>query len=53
MPYTIRKTKSGYRVTSSHAVKAKATTKTKAKRQVRLLQGVKHGWKPTGKRARS
>ena len=51
MPYKIRKV-DGYRVTSPHGVKAKGTSKAKAMRQVRLLQGVEHGWKPTGKAAR-
>lgn len=31
---------------------AKHTTKAKARRQLNLLHAVKHGWKPTGKRAR-
>ena len=51
MPYTVRKT-DGYRVTSPHRVHAKGTTKAKAAAQVRLLQGVEHGWKPTGKKAK-
>ena len=53
MPYKITSLGKGkVRVTSPHGVKAKATTKAKAKRQVRLLQGVKHGWKPTGAKAK-
>jgi len=47
MPYTIRKV-DGYRVSSPHRVHAKRTTKKKAEAQVRLMQGVEHGWKPTG-----
>jgi len=39
-------------VTSPHGVKAKNTTKQKAAAQVRLLQGIEHGWKPTGKAAK-
>jgi hypothetical protein len=52
MPYTTRKLKSGkVRVTSPHGVKSKATTPAKAAAQVRLLHGVEHGWKPTGKKS--
>lgn len=47
MPYTKVKV-DGYRVSSPHGVKAKHTTKAKAEAQMRLLQGVEHGWKPTG-----
>jgi len=50
MPYSMEKTKGGYRVSSPHGTKAKHTTKAKAEAQVRLLRGVEHGWKPTGKR---
>jgi len=52
MPYTIRKA-NGYRVSSPHGVKAKKTTKKKAEAQMRLLRGVEHGWKPTGKPPRT
>lgn len=52
MPVKIKKV-NGYRVSTPGGVKAKRTTKTKAKRQARLLRGVKHGWKPTGKPART
>lgn len=52
MPYHIERTTSGkYRVTSPHGVKASGTTQAKARAQVRLLQGVKHGWRPTGRRS--
>jgi hypothetical protein len=51
MPYKTRKV-NGYKVTSPHGVKAKKTTLAKAKRQMRLLRAVKHGWKPTGKKAK-
>ena len=51
MPYKISKKKGdGYAVTSPHGTKAKGTTKEKAEAQVRLLHGVKHGWKPTGRK---
>lgn len=51
MPVRIRKV-DGFQVRTPGGVKAKRTTKTKAKRQARLLRGVEHGWKPTGKPAR-
>ena len=50
MPVTIRKTNGGYRVSTPSGVKAKSTTKEKAKKQERLLRAVEHGWKPTGKK---
>lgn len=50
MPVKMRRTKGGkYRVSHGGKVSAKATTKAKAARQARLLRGVAHGWKPTGK----
>lgn len=53
MPVKIRKTKKGkHRVSTPGGVKAKGTTKAKAKRQANLLRGVKHGWRPTGRKAR-
>ena len=49
MPYRIVKGQDGkVKVLSPHGVKAKATSPEKAKRQVRLLHGIKHGWTPTG-----
>jgi len=51
MPVTIKKV-DGYRVSTPHGVKAKHTTKKKAKAQKRLLNAVEHGWKPTGKKAK-
>ena len=52
MPVTIRKVKGGYRVSTPGGVKAKHTTKAKAESQGRLLRGVEHGFKPTGKPAK-
>lgn len=50
MPYKTSALGDGkYRVTSPNGVKAKATTKEKAAKQVRLLRGVEHGWMPSGK----
>jgi len=51
MPVKITKV-DGYKVTTPHGVKAKHTTKAKAKRQARLLNAVEKGWKPTGKKAK-
>jgi hypothetical protein len=51
MPVKLRKV-DGYRVSTPGGVKAKETSKAKAKRQKRLLYAVEHGWKPTGARAR-
>ena len=47
MPVKVRKVKGGYRVSTPGGVKAKRTSKKKAKAQVRLLNAVEHGWKPT------
>jgi len=46
MPVTIKKV-NGYKVSTPHGVKAKNTTKKKAKSQKRLLNAVDHGWRPT------
>ena len=47
MPYTMRKTGGGFQVASPHGIKAKKTTKKRAQRQLNLLRGIKHGWKPS------
>lgn len=54
MPYSIRKTKNGYGVlnTQTKKWKSKDTSKLKAEAQKRLLDGVDHGWKPTGEPAK-
>ena len=53
MPYSVEHNKGGgYSVKSPHGTKAKNTSKEKAEAQVRLLRGVKHGWKPTGKKSK-
>ena len=46
MPYTIRKLpdKNLYRVKGEKSVKAKATTKLNAERQIRLLNAIDHGF---------
>lgn len=53
MPYKEKKLKSGkVRVSSPSGVKAKATTPEKAKKQIRLLQAIKHNpnFKPRKKK---
>lgn len=48
MPVSIKKTGKGkYRVSTPSGIKAKGTSKKKAERLKRLLNAVKHGWKPT------
>ena len=50
MPVTIEKVGEGFRVRTPGGVKAKHTTKKKAKAQERLLNAVEHSnWRPTGK----
>lgn len=50
MPVRIRKLKSGkWRVYDGGRIAAKATTKTKAESQARLLRGIAHGMKKRGK----
>ncbi len=51
-PVRITKTDGKYKVTHGGKTSAKGTTKAKAESQRRLLEGVEHGWKPTGKPAR-
>ena len=50
MPVKITKTDGKYKVTHGGKTSAKATTKKKAEAQERLLRGVAHGWKPTGRK---
>lgn len=50
MPVTVKKV-DGYQVSHGGKVSAKSTTKEKAESQRRLLEGVRRGWKPTGKMA--
>jgi len=53
MPYAMTKLKSGkVKVTGPSGVHAKSTSMKKAKAQIRLMEGVEHGWKPTGKPAK-
>lgn len=53
MPYVIRKlpNKDLYRVYNKDTknIKAKGTTLEKAEKMVRLLNAIKHGWKPAAK----
>ena len=47
MPAKVRKNKKGgYTVRTPHGVKAKHTTKPKAKKQQRLLNAIEHGFQP-------
>jgi hypothetical protein len=51
MPGGMRRVgKRKYRVRWGGKTTAKATSKKKAKSQLRLLRAVKHGWKPTRRR---
>ena len=52
MPYTIRKKGNVWLTVNTETGKIKGTHRTKklAEAQRRLLYGVEHGWKPTGKR---
>jgi hypothetical protein len=51
MPAKITKLKNGkYRVATPNGTHAKHTTKAKAQAQQRLLNGIDHGWHPTGKK---
>jgi hypothetical protein len=47
MPAKITKKDNKYQVSTPNGVHAKGTTKEKAKAQVRLLNAIDHGWKPT------
>lgn len=40
-----------HKVGGSWKVKQRCTSVTNAKRALKLLQGVAHGWKPTGRKA--
>ena len=49
MPYKIQKLSNGkYKVVNKEtgSVKARETTKTKAEKQIRLLNAIDHGFKP-------
>lgn len=48
MPYTLHNlAKNKVSVTSPNGVRAKSTTASKAKKQIRLLNAIDHGFKPT------
>lgn len=49
MPYKVSKKDGGYEVRSPSGVKAKRTSKKKAKSQVRLLNAIEHGFEPDEK----
>jgi hypothetical protein len=52
LPYSVRKADDGYQVVDQETgqVYSRHTTAEKAERQRRLLEGIRHGWKPTGKK---
>jgi len=49
IPYSIRKSESKFKVvnTESGDVKGVHDSKEKAEKQISLLRGVEHGWKPS------
>ena len=54
MPYAIGKEGDKWivRNTETNKIKGRHDSKAKAQRQINLLQGIEHGWKPTGAPAR-
>jgi hypothetical protein len=52
LPYAIKQTDGAYQVVDRETGKvfSRHTTKEKAERQRRLLEGVRHGWKPTAQK---
>ncbi len=54
MPYAVRRRGAKWIVVNKQTGDVKGThdTRKKALRQVNLLRGVEHGWKPTGAPAR-
>jgi hypothetical protein len=52
LPYSVTKTNGAYQVVDRETGKVYSNhaTKENAERQRRLLEGVRHGWKPTGKK---
>ena len=53
MPYSVRKGEDGYEVVDEETGKVYShhATEENAERQRRLLEGIRHGWKPSGKRS--
>ena len=52
MPVKVRKVRGGYRVSTPSGVKARRTSKRKAKSQARVLNAVEHGFKPKKRRGK-
>ena len=52
MPYSVRKKGVRYQVVNSQTGKVRSlhSTRANAERQRRLLEGIRHGWKPTGRK---
>jgi len=53
LPYKVKEADGAYQVVDVETGKVYSnhTTKEKAESQRRLLEGVRHGWKPTGKKS--
>jgi len=52
MPYELKKTGEGFGVKGPSGMHSSNTSLQKAQAQMRLLRGIEHGWKPTGKKPR-
>jgi len=54
LPYTVKKTAEGYQVVDRETGKvySRHATKENAERQRRLLEGIRHGWRPAEKKQR-
>ena len=52
MPYGIRESGGKFKVVNKETSKVKGThsSRAKAQKQINLLMGIEHGWKPTGKK---
>lgn len=52
MPYAIRKSGDKFKVVNKETGHVKGThaSREKAQKQVNLLRGVEHDWRPTGKK---
>jgi hypothetical protein len=53
LPYSVRQKDGAYQVVDRETGKvySRHTTKEKAEHQRRLLEGIRHGWKPTGRKS--
>jgi phage gp16-like protein len=55
LPYIVREENGAYQVVDRETGKvySRHTTKEKAEHQRRLLEGIRHGWKPSGKKGKT